>query len=333
MAQNGTRPIRVAVTGAAGQVGYALVFRIAAGEMFGPHQPVALHLIEVESALQALTGVAMELEDCAFPLLTETRVTADLAEGFEQINWAILVGGAPRKAGMERKDLLQTNGKIFVQQGKALQKYAAEDIRVLVVANPCNTNCLVCMHNAPDIPQNRFFALTRLDENRARAQIARKAGVPVAGVTNVAIWGNHSSTLYADFYNARINGKPAPEVIRDERWVREEFLATVQQRGAAIIRARGSSSAASAATAIIDTVRSIITPSPQGEWHSVAVCSDGSYGIDPGLICSLPIYSDGHAWQIVQGLSLNDFAKERIAISIAELREERDAVRELLSRT
>jgi len=333
MAQNGTRPIRVAVTGAAGQVGYALVFRIAAGEMFGPHQPVALHLIEVESALQALTGVAMELEDCAFPLLTETRVTADLAEGFEQINWAILVGGAPRKAGMERKDLLQTNGKIFVQQGKALQKYAAEDIRVLVVANPCNTNCLVCMHNAPDIPQNRFFALTRLDENRARAQIARKAGVPVAGVTNVAIWGNHSSTLYADFYNARINGKPAPEVIRDERWVREEFLATVQQRGAAIIRARGSSSAASAATAIIDTVRSIITPSPQGEWHSVAVCSDGSYGIDPGLICSFPIYSDGHAWQIVQGLSLNDFAKERIAISIAELREERDAVRELLSRT
>src|SRR5213594_371240 len=238
-------PLRIAVTGAAGQIGYSLLFRIASGAMFGPNQPVILHLIEIEPTLPALNGVVMELDDCAFPLLKGIVATANLEEGFRGVNWALLVGSVPRKQGMERKDLLGINGKIFIGQGQALQKNAAPNIQILVVGNPCNTNCLIAMNNAPGIPRDRFFAMTRLDENRARAQLARKAGVDITTVTNMAIWGNHSSTQYPDFYNAKINGQPAPAVITDEEWLKGEFISTVQQRGAAIIKARGASSAAS----------------------------------------------------------------------------------------
>src|SRR6266404_5824860 len=248
-------PIKVAVTGAAGQIGYSLIFRIASGEMFGADQPIALHLIEILNALGALDGVIMELHDCAFPLLQSIGPTADLDEGFRDINWALLVGSVPRKAGMERKDLLGINGKIFIGQGQAIEKNAAADVRVLVIGNPCNTNCLIAMNNAKEIPRDRWFAMTRLDENRARAQLAHKAGVEVSAVSNVAIWGNHSSTQYPDFYNAKVNNRLANEVIGDDKWLKEEFIATVQQRGAAVIKARGLSSAASAANAVIDTVR------------------------------------------------------------------------------
>src|SRR5205807_9251843 len=249
-----TSPIKVAVTGAAGQIGYSLVFRIASGAMFGPEQPIALSLIEIPNALGALEGVVMELQDCAFPLLHSITPTADLAEGFRDVNWALLVGSVPRKAGMERGDLLGINGKIFIGQGQAIQKNAAADVRVLVVGNPCNTNCLIAMNNAKEIPRDRWFAMTRLDESRARAQLAHKAAVSIRSVTNMTIWGNHSSTQYPDFYTARIGGRPANEVIGDEKWLKEDFIATVQQRGAAVIKARGLSSAGSAANAIIDTV-------------------------------------------------------------------------------
>src|SRR5580692_1907367 len=251
-------PIRVAVTGAAGQIGYSLVFRIAAGAMFGPQQPVILHLIEIEPALPALNGVVMELDDCAFPLLKGIVATASLDEGFRGVNWALLVGSVPRKQGMERKDLLGINGKIFIGQGQAIQKNAASDVRIHVVGNPCNTNCLIAMNNAPDVPRDRFFAMTRLDENRAKAQLAKKAGVDITAVSNMVIWGNHSATQYPDFTNAKINGKPATDVIKDEAWLKGEFISTVQQRGAAIIKARGSSSAASAANAVVDTVHSLV---------------------------------------------------------------------------
>src|SRR5438477_9133903 len=259
-------PLNVAVTGAAGQIGYSLIFRIASGEMFGPDQPLALHLIEIPSALGMLDGVVMELHDCAFPLLESIVPTADLDEGFRDINWALLVGSIPRKAGMERGDLLGINGKIFIGQGQAIQKNAAADVRVLVIGNPCNTNCLIAMNNAKEIPRNRFFAMTRLDENRAKSQLALRAGVDVTQVTNLAIWGNHSATQYPDFFNAKIYGVSAYDAIGDERWLKEKFIATVQQRGAAIIKARGMSSAASAANAIVDTVRSIVTPTPEGDW-------------------------------------------------------------------
>src|SRR5579859_466875 len=294
-------PIRVAVTGAAGQIGYSLLFRVASGAMFGSEQPVILHLIEIEPALPALTGVAMELEDCAFPLLKGIVPTADLDEGFRGVNWALLVGSVPRKAGMERKDLLGINGKIFIGQGQAIQKNAASDVRIHVVGNPCNTNCLIAMNNAPDVPRDRFFAMTRLDENRARAQLARKAGVDITAVSNMVIWGNHSATQYPDFTNAKINGKPATEIIRDEAWLKGEFISTVQQRGAAIIKARGASSAASAANAVVDSVRSIIEPTAPGDWHSVCLSSDGSYGIEKNIICSFPVRSDGKKLEIVQG--------------------------------
>ncbi|MDW7980500.1 MAG: malate dehydrogenase [Verrucomicrobiales bacterium] len=327
-----TRPIRVAVTGAAGQVGYALVFRIAAGEMFGPDQPVALHLIEIPPAMRALEGVVMELEDCAFPLLKEVIATADLADGFRNVNWALLVGAAPRKTGMERRDLLGINGRIFVEQGRALEAHAADDVRVLVVGNPCNTNCLICMAHAPGIARERFFAMTRLDENRAKAQLARKAGVAVATVTNLAVWGNHSSTLYPDFFNARIGGRPVCEVIPDRAWLEGEFIRSVQQRGAAIIQARGASSAASAASAVVDTVRALVAPTPADDWHSLAVCSDGSYGIEPGLICSFPVRSNGKDWEIVQGLELNEFSRAKIMASVEELKLERALVADLLQR-
>src|SRR5881398_1408987 len=297
-------PIKVAVTGAAGQIGYALVFRIASGEMFGPEQPLVLHLIEIPSVLSALNGVVMELQDCAFPLLESVVPTADLDEGFRDINWALLVGSVPRKAGMERKELLGINGKIFIGQGQAIEKNAASDVRVLVVGNPCNTNCLIAMNNAKEIPRDRWFAMTRLDENRARAQLAHKAGVEIGRVTNMTIWGNHSSTQYPDFYNAKIDKRPANEVIGDERWLKETFIASVQQRGAAIIKARGSSSAGSAANAIVDSVRSLTRDTAEGDWHSVAVCSDGSYGVEEGLICSFPFRSRGGKWEIVKDMPL-----------------------------
>src|ERR1043165_7019815 len=292
-------PIKVAVTGAGGQIGYALLFRIPSGQLFGADQPVALHLIEIPAALNALEGVVMELHDGAFPLLQSIVPTADLDEGFRDINWALLVGSVPRKAGMERKDLLGINGKIFVGQGKAIEKNANADVRVLVVGNPCNTNCLIAMNNAREIPRDRWFAMTRLDENRARAQLAHKAGVEITRVTNMTIWGNHSSTQYPDFYNARIDGKAANEVIDDEQWLQGGFIATVQQRGAAIIKARGLSSAASAANAVVDTVRNLTTSTPAGEFFSVAVSADGSYGVDQGLMFGFPIASDGQNWKII----------------------------------
>jgi len=323
-------PIRVAVTGAAGQIGYALVFRIASGAMFGPDQPVILHLIEIEPALPALHGVVMELDDCAFPLLQGVVPTANLEEGFRGVNWALLVGSVPRKAGMERKDLLGINGRIFIGQGRAIQRGAASDVRVLVVGNPCNTNCLIAMRNAPEMPRERFFAMTRLDENRAKSQLARKAGVEATAVSNVAVWGNHSATQYPDFYHAQINGRPATQVLNDEAWLQSEFVATVQQRGAAIIKARGASSAASAANAVVDSVRFIREPTPAGDWHSVCIRSDGSYAIERDLICSFPIRSNGHHLAIVQDLHLNEFSRARIDTSVKELIEERALVSELL---
>lgn len=323
-------PIRVAVTGAAGQIGYALLFRIASGAMFGPDQPVILHLIEIEPALPALGGVVMELNDCAFPLLKGVVPTANLDEGFRGVNWALLVGSIPRKAGMERKDLLGINGRIFIGQGQAIEKNAAGNVRVFVVGNPCNTNAFICMQSAPKVPRDRFFAMTRLDENRAKYQLAAKAGVDLTTVTNLAVWGNHSPTMFADFYNAKIGGQPAPEVIKDEPWLQGDFLATVQQRGAAIIKARGLSSAASAANAVVDGVRSLVEPTAEGDWHSVAVCSDGSYGLEKGLICSFPIRSNGRQWEIVQGLPTTDFSRAKINASLDELKEERAIVFDLL---
>ena len=323
-------PIKVAITGAAGQIGYALVFRVASGAMFGPEQPVALNLIEIPPVLEALKGVVMELDDSAFPLLKNVVATTDLEEGFRDVNWALLVGSVPRKAGMERKDLLGINGKIFIGQGKAIERNAAQDVRVLVIGNPCNTNSLIGMNNAKSIPQDRWFAMTRLDENRAKAQLARKANVDTTEVRNVTIWGNHSSTQYPDAYNAKINGRSAAEVIGDESWLKQTFIPAVQQRGAAIIKARGSSSAASAANAIVETVRSLTNDTTDGDWHSVAVCSDGSYGVDKGLICSFPIRTRGGKWEIVQGVPLNEFGREKLDASVAELREERDLVRELI---
>ena len=325
-----TAPLRVAITGAAGQIGYSLLFRIASGAMFGPNQPVILHLIEIEPALPALGGVVMELDDCAFPLLRGVIATANLDEGFRGVNWALLVGSVPRKQGMERKDLLDINGKIFIGQGRAIQKNAARDVRVLVVGNPCNTNCLIALNNAPDVPRDRWHAMTRLDENRAKSLLAKKAGAEVTAVTNVAIWGNHSATQYPDFYNAKIDGKVATDVIVDEDWLKGEFISTVQQRGAAIIKARGASSAGSAASAIVDSVRSVAEPTPAGDWHSVCVCSDGSYGVATGLISSFPVRSDGRTLHIVPGVPINDFSRARIDASVNELKEERSLVAELL---
>src|SRR5881296_2133672 len=285
-----TTPIRVAVTGAAGQIGYSLLFRIASGAVFGPEQPVVLHLIEIERALSELRGVVMEL-----------------------------------------KDLLGINGKIFIGQGRAIQQNAARDVRVLVVGNPCNTNCLIAMNNAKEIPRDRWFAMTRLDENRARAQLAHKASVTIDSVTNMTIWGNHSSTQYPDFYNARIDGRPANEVIGDEKWLKEEFIRTVQQRGAAVIKARGLSSAGSAANAVVDAVNSLTNDTPSNDWHSVAVCSDGSYGIEKGLISSFPFHVHGGKLEIVQRLPINGFSRAKIDASVAELKEEKSLVSELIS--
>src|ERR1700716_3067153 len=327
-----TSPIKVAVTGAAGQIGYSLVFRIASGEMFGKDQPIALHLIEIPNALGALDGVVMELHDCAFPLLQSIMPTADLDEGFRGVSWALLVGSVPRKAGMERKDLLGINGKIFIGQGQAVEKNAAADVRVVVIGNPCNTNCLIAMNNAKKIPRHRWFAMTRLDENRAKAQLAHKAGVEITRVTNMTIWGNHSATQYPDFYNAKIDKRPANEVIEDEAWLQGTFITTVQQRGAAIIKARGLSSAGSAANAIVDRVRSLIDDTPADDWASRAVYSDGSYSIDEGLISPFRVRVRGSKCAIVQGLPLNDCSRDRIDKSVAELKEERSLVSEMLGK-
>jgi malate dehydrogenase len=325
-------PVRVAITGAAGQIGYSLLFRIASGAMFGPDQPVILHLIEIpdEKAMAALGGVVMELDDCAFPLLKGIVPTSSLDEGFRGVNWALLVGAVPRKQGMERKDLLGINGKIFTGQGQAIAKNAAPDVRVLVVGNPCNTNSLIAMNNARGVPGDRFFAMTMLDENRSRTQLAKKAGVDITAISNLAIWGNHSATMYPDFFNVKISGQPLTGVIKDEAWLKGEFITTIQQRGAAIIKARGLSSAASAANAVVDTVRNLVTPTKAGDWFSVAVCSPGDYGIQKGLIFSYPIRSTGSKWEIVQNVPLNEFSKAKIAATENELKEERTMVAELL---
>lgn len=324
-------PITISITGAAGQIGYALLFRIASGSVFGSDQPVNLRLIEIEPGMAALQGVMMELDDCAFPLLNEVVGTSDLNEGFKGANWALLVGSVPRGPGMERNDLLGINGQIFTGQGKAIARNASKDVRVLVVGNPCNTNCLIAMANAEGIPKDRFFAMTRLDENRAKSQLAKKASIHQSKITNLCIWGNHSATQYPDFTNAKINGRAAADVISHVEWLKGEFIKTVQQRGAAIIKARGASSAASAANAALDTVVSLINPTPEGDWHSVAVCSDGSYGIEKGIIFSFPIrtVSDGK-WEIVQGLPVDAFSQEKIDATLKELKEERDAVKDLL---
>ena len=324
------RLVKVAVTGAAGQIGYSILPRLASGEIFGNDTRVALHLLEITPALGALEGVVMEMNDCAFPLLDNMVVTDDPNVAFEGVNWALLIGSKPRGKGMERGDLLKENGPIFVGQGQALQR-AASDVRVLVVGNPANTNCLIAMNNAKDVPNSRFAALTRLDQNRAYAQLAEKAGVTVNDVSNVTIWGNHSATQYPDAENAKINGRPAMEVITDHDWLRGDFISVVQKRGAAIIAARGKSSALSAANAALDHVKSFEQKTPEGHWFSAAVPSDGSYGVDEGLIFSFPVQSDGQGgWSIVQGLPWSDFAKAKIQATLDELREERDVVADML---
>jgi malate dehydrogenase len=326
-------PVRVAVTGAAGQIGYALVFRIASGQMFGPDTPVHLQMLEITPALGALEGVAMELDDCAFPLLAGMTLTDDAEEAFEGTNVACLVGAKPRGPGMERADLLKDNGRIFTAQGRALAAAAADDLKVAVVGNPANTNALIAAANAEGVPTDRFTAMVRLDENRAKTQLARKAGVSVAEVTNLAVWGNHSPTMVPDVDNARIGGRPVTEVITDRGWLEGEYLTTVQQRGKAVIDARGASSAASAANALIDHVAAWCggQPTPEGDWVSMAVPSDGSYGVPEGLVSGFPVTTDGAgAYRVVEGLELSPFAQEKLQATVAELEEERDAVAEML---
>ncbi len=324
-------PVHVTVTGAAGQIGYSLLFRIASGQLLGGDQPVVLRLLEIEPAMTALEGVVMEIEDCAFPLVAGVVTTSDPAVAFEGTSWALLVGSVPRKAGMERGDLLSVNGGIFRPQGQAIQARAAGDVRVLVVGNPCNTNCLIARSNAPEVPADRWFAMTRLDENRAKSQLAKKAGVPVASVTNLAVWGNHSATQFPDAAHARIDGKPAPEVVGDDEWLRGDFLTTVQKRGAAIIEARGLSSAASAANAVVDTVGAIHRGTPPDDWTSAAVVSRGEYGIPEGLQFGFPVrIHPEHGWSVVEGLTHDEFAAERIRVTTEELEAERSEVADLL---
>lgn len=321
--------IKVVVTGAGGQIGYALLFRLASGQGFGPDVELDLVLLEREAALPSLSGVVMELNDCVFPLLKSLACTADDKVAMQDANWAILVGAVPRKEGMERADLLNINGAIFTAQGKAINEYAAADVRVLVVGNPCNTNCYIAMNNAPRVPRNRFFALTMLDELRAKHQLAAKAGVDVTALSRMAIWGNHSATQYPDFYNARINDKPATEVIDDMRWLQTTFLAKVQQRGSEVIKARGASSAASAANAILHTIYSVTHDTPDGDFFSLCVSSDGQYGVDPGLIFSYPCRVKNGTLSIVTGLEHNDFSKDKLKATLTELISERDTVQKL----
>jgi malate dehydrogenase len=324
-----TTPIKVAVTGAAGQICYNLLFRIASGSLLGPQQPVELRLLEITPALKALEGVVMELDDCAFPLLSKVEIGDDANTVFDGVNLAMLVGARPRTKGMERADLLEANGAIFTTQGKALNDHAADDVRVLITGNPANTNALIAMNNAPDIPQSRFNALTRLDHNRAKAQLAAKAGVTVNDITHMTIWGNHSATQYPDLFNTLVNGQNAAELINDQAWLESDFLPTVQKRGAAIIEARGASSAASAASATVDHMRDWVLGTPEGDWVSMSVPSDGSYGVTEGLISSFPCTTSGGDYEIVQGLEVNDFSRAKIDASVSELAEERDAVKGL----
>src|SRR5713101_8091042 len=323
-------PVRVAVTGAAGQIGYSLLFRIAAGDLLGPNQPIILQLLEIEPAMKALEGVAMELDDCAFPLLHDTLLTSKPEKAFDGASWVLLVGAVPRKAGMERCDLLNANAGIFGPQGKAIAASAAGDVRILVVGNPCNTNCLIDRSNATEIVPERWFAMMRLDENRARTLLARKAGLPVQVISNVAVWGNHSTTQYPDARNAKIAGLPAFDVISDHGWLKGKLIETVQKRGAAVIEARGSSSAASAANAVLDSVDSIWNPTPWGDWHSLAVVSHGEYGIPEGLQFGFPVRTDSRNWEVVTDLQHDDDAKDRIRKTTEELIQERDMVKALL---
>ena len=321
--------IKVAVTGAAGQIGYALLFRVASGQMFGPDTELELQLLELEAALPSLNGVVMELEDAAFPLLKAVRTGSDVNEAMDGVNWALLVGAVPRKAGMERSDLLRINGQIFTEQGRAINERAAKDIQVFVVGNPANTNCLIAMENAPNVPKDRFFAMTTLDELRARAQLARKSGADITAITQMVIWGNHSTTQYPDFAHAKIGGKAAEEAIGDRAWLENEFISTVQNRGAEVIKARGASSAASAANAAVVGVYNLTHDTPEGEYYSVGRCSHGEYGIDRGLIFSFPSRTENGVSRIVEGLDHDDFGKGKLAHTLDELRKERDAVREL----
>jgi len=322
-------PVKVAVTGAAGQIGYAILFRIASGALLGPDTPVHLTLIEIPAAVKAAEGTAMELDDCAFPLLAGIDITDDPDTAFDGTNIALLVGARPRSAGMERGDLLEANGGIFKPQGQALNARAASDIKVLVVGNPANTNALIAQQNAPDIPAGRFTAMTRLDHNRALAQLSKKSGTPVKEITNLTIWGNHSATQYPDIFHAKLAGESAAEKISDQEWLESDFIPTVQKRGAAIIDARGASSAASAASAAIDHVHDWVRGTPAGDWVSMAIPSDGSYGVPEGLISSFPVTTSGGEYQVVQGLEISEFSRGRIDATVAELAEERDAVRSL----
>ncbi len=322
-------PVTVTVTGAAGQIGYALLFRIASGHLLGADVPVRLRLLEITPALKAAEGTAMELEDCAFPLLSGIDITDDARVAFDGCNVALLVGARPRTAGMERGDLLSANGGIFKPQGEAINAGAADDIRVLVVGNPANTNALIAASHAPDVPKSRFTAMTRLDHNRAKSQLANKAGVTVNEISNLTIWGNHSATQYPDIFHAKIGGRSAVEVVDDQAWLENDFIPTVAKRGAAIIEARGASSAASAANAAIDHVHSWVNGTPEGDWVSAAIVSDGSYGVPEGLISSFPVTSAGGEWQVVQGLDIDEFSRTRIDASVHELEDERNAVREL----
>jgi malate dehydrogenase len=324
-----TSPVKVAVTGAAGQIGYSLLFRLASGDLLGKDTPIELRLLEITPALKTLEGVVMELDDCAFSTLAGVEIGDDAHQVFDGANLALLVGARPRTKGMERGDLLEANGAIFTTQGKALNEVAADDVRIGVTGNPANTNALIAMTNAPDIPDERFSALTRLDHNRALSQLARKTGSTVNDITKLTIWGNHSATQYPDIFHAEINGKNAAEVVDDQAWIENDFIPTVAKRGAAIIEARGSSSAASAASATIDAARDWLHGSPEGSWVSMAVVSDGSYGIPEGLVYSYPVTTSGGEWRIVQGLEIDDFSRGRMDATAAELSEERDAVKEL----
>ena len=322
-------PVRVAVTGAAGQIGYAILFRIASGEMLGSDTPVHLSLLEIPEAVRAAEGTAMELDDCAFPLLAGIDIFDDVNRAFDGVNIALLIGARPRAKGMERSDLLEANGGIFEPQGKALSRHAASDIKVLVVGNPANTNCLIAQSNAPDIPAERFTAMTRLDHNRAISQLARKTGAAVRDITNMTIWGNHSATQYPDIFHANVAGRNAAEVVDDQGWVENDFIPTVQKRGAAIIEARGASSAASAANAAIDHVHDWVMGTPENDWVSMAIPSDGSYGVDESLISSFPVTTSDGTYEIVQGLEIDSFSRSRVDATVKELKEEREAVREL----
>jgi malate dehydrogenase len=322
-------PVKVAVTGAAGQIGYAILFRIASGQLLGPDTPVHLSLLEIPDAVKAAEGTAMELDDCAFPLLSGIDISDDPNRAFDGVNVALLIGARPRSKGMERSDLLEANGGIFKPQGQALNQHANSDIRVLVVGNPANTNALIAQQNAPDIPRDRFTAMTRLDHNRAIAQLAKKTGAAVSEITNMTIWGNHSATQYPDIFHAKVRGQSAAEAVSDQNWLESDFIPTVQKRGAAIIEARGASSAASAANAAVDHVHDWVLGTPDGDWVSMAIPSDGSYGVEEGLISSFPVTCSGGAYEIVQGLDIDDFSRSRIDATVAELGEEREAIRSL----